>query len=139
MPPHPYELEQNLYRAVLVLENEEEVRAFFSDLLTRKELVELSSRLEVARLLRKKVNYNEIVSSTGASTATISRVSKTIADKVGGYQTVLARMEAEGGFSAEEERAVLAALSAEERRSLLRLAALFGKKGGAGTAGAPNP
>ena len=63
--------------------------------LTAKEIEELSSRLEVARLLKLGVNYIEIAAKTGASTATISRVSKCLSGSRGGYRMVLARIEDE--------------------------------------------
>ncbi len=120
--------EENLYAAILSLRTEEECRAFFSDLLTRKEIAEFSSRLEVARLLQKKVNYNDIVAATGASTATISRVSKALAGEEGGYRTALARTfrETERDPS-EQEIAIFASLDDEQRRALLHLGALLAR------------
>ncbi|HBJ19094.1 MAG TPA: hypothetical protein DDY70_05085, partial [Clostridiales bacterium] len=81
-----------LFRAILSLRTEEECEAFFSDLCTAKELTEFSSRLEVARLLGQGVNYHDIVERTGASTATISRVSKALSGEAGGYRTALSRL-----------------------------------------------
>ncbi len=79
--------------AVLSLRSREECRRFFSDILTVRELADFSQRLEVARLLRNGVNYVDIAAATGASTVTISRVSKSIATSEGGYATVLDRVE----------------------------------------------
>ena len=84
---------QRLARAFLSLSNIDECRAFFRDLFTVKEIEELSSRLEVARLLKLGVNYIDIASKTGASTATISRVSKCLSGARGGYRMVLSRLE----------------------------------------------
>lgn len=83
------------YKAVLTLQNEEECKSFFEDVATIKELLEMSSRLEVARLLSRGVVFNEISSATGASSATISRVNKCINYGDGGYKMVLDRMKDE--------------------------------------------
>ena len=81
--------------AFLCLQDREECLGFFEDLFTVKEMTELSARLEVARLLKAKVNYIDIAAQTGASTATISRVSKSLAGGAGGYRTVLTRLDEE--------------------------------------------
>ena len=77
-----------LFEAILKLENIEECYAFFIDLCTVAELQSLSQRLSVAKLLKDKVTYNEIVQKTGASTATISRVKKCLDYGTGGYDIV---------------------------------------------------
>lgn len=77
-----------LFEAILKLENVEECYAFFIDLCTVAELQSLSQRLSVAKLLKDKVTYNEIVQKTGASTATISRVKKCLDYGTGGYDIV---------------------------------------------------
>lgn len=82
-----------LWQAILSLRDEEECEAFFADLCTARELSEFSARLEVARLLGEGVNYNEIARQTGASTATISRVSKALSGAAGGYRAVISRGE----------------------------------------------
>ena len=82
---------ENLAKAFLSLENLSECYAFFDDLFTVKEIEELSSRLEVAKLLKSGENYIDIAAATGASTATISRVSKCLAGTRGGYRMVLSR------------------------------------------------
>ena len=64
---------QQFYRALLALETEEECRKFFDDVATIKEVLDLSSRLEVARLLDQGTVFSEISRTTGASSATISR------------------------------------------------------------------
>lgn len=79
--------------AMLSLESVEEARRFFEDLFTMGELQAISQRLAVARLLRRKVTYQEIAERTGASTATISRVNRSLLYGAGGYQSVLAREE----------------------------------------------
>ncbi len=84
-----------LAEAFLSLTDKEECKAFFYDLFTVKEMDEISSRLEVARLLKCGMNYIDIAAKTGASTATISRVSKCLAGPVGGYRMVLKRAESD--------------------------------------------
>ena len=84
---------RRLYRAVLALKTEDECEAFFSDACTIQETAAIAQRLEVARHLNAGKNYNEINRLTGASTATICRVSRCIRYGSGGYQTVLKRME----------------------------------------------
>ena len=87
---------ERLAKAFLSLSDVDECLAFFGDLFTVKEIAELSSRLEVARLLKLGVNYIDIASKTGASTATISRVSKCLSGSRGGYRMVLSRAEEDG-------------------------------------------
>ncbi len=82
-----------LVRALLSLESEEEVRNLLSDLCTIREIQDLGQRMEVARLLRRQMTYNDIAEITGASTATISRVNRCLVYGAGGYQAVLGRME----------------------------------------------
>lgn len=84
-------LKENLAKAFLSLENINECYALFDDLLTVKEIEDLSSRLEVAKLLKSGENYIDIAAATGASTATISRVSKCLTGPRGGYRMVLSR------------------------------------------------
>ncbi len=84
---------QQFYRAVLALEDEEECRKFFDDVATIKEALDLSARLEVARLLDEGVVFSEISKATGASSATISRVNKCLTYGEGGYKTVLDRLK----------------------------------------------
>lgn len=87
---------ESLYQAVLSLETMEECTAFFDDLCTVAELEALSQRLEVANLLHEGRNYVDINKMTGASTATICRVSKCLSYGDGGYQTVIEKMEKAG-------------------------------------------
>lgn len=122
-----------LYEAVLSLKTPEECKAFFADLCTAKELTEFSSRLEVARLLDRGVNYHDIVERTGASTATISRVSKALSGEAGGYRTALSRLGAPSLRTAREnentdmpllpaERAAYALMACFESRGYRRFA-----------------
>ncbi len=81
------------YRAVLALENEEECRKFFDDVATIKEVIDLSARLEVARMLDSGAVFSEISRETGASSATISRVNKCLTYGEGGYKIVIDRIK----------------------------------------------
>ena len=84
---------RQFYKAVLALENEDECRRFFDDVATIKEVIDLSARLEVARMLTEGAVFSEISKETGASSATISRVNKCITYGEGGYETVLSRIK----------------------------------------------
>lgn len=85
-----------LFKAMMTLKTEEECAAFFEDLCTPQELKAISQRLHVARLLTQKRVYNDIVKETGASTATISRVNKTLNyQAAGGYKIVFDRLNEE--------------------------------------------
>lgn len=78
-----------LYDAVLSLKTLEDCRMFFEDICTIKELETLSQRLEVAKMLLGGSTFNEIVSATGASTTTISRVNRCLNYGDGGYKLVI--------------------------------------------------
>ena len=86
---------RQFYRAVLMLKDEDECRRFFDDVATIKEVIELSARLEVARMLDSGAVFSEISRETGASSATISRVNKCLTYGEGGYKTVIDRMKEE--------------------------------------------
>lgn len=81
-----------LFDAVLALENREECYRFFEDVCTVNELLSLSQRFEVARMLRMQKTYLDIAEQTGASTATISRVNRSLNYGNDGYDMVFARM-----------------------------------------------
>lgn len=82
----------DLFEAVLCLENLEECYDFFEDLCTILELKSLSQRFQVAKMLNEHHVYSDIVSKTGASTATISRVNRSINYGSDGYKVVFERM-----------------------------------------------
>jgi TrpR-related protein YerC/YecD len=88
-------LTDQLFKAVLLLENEEECYQFFEDVCTISELKALAQRLEVARMLKHGHTYEDIVTRTGASTATISRVKRCLYYGADGYKTILARLDGE--------------------------------------------
>ena len=82
-----------LFDAILCLENREECYTFFEDVCTVNELLSLSQRFEVAGMLRDQNTYLEIAEKTGASTATISRVNRSLNYGNDGYELVYSRME----------------------------------------------
>lgn len=86
------EATDQLFEAVLQLENVEECYQFFEDVCTIGELKALAQRLQVARMLREGKTYQQIESDTGASTATISRVKRYLQYGAGGYNIVLTRL-----------------------------------------------
>ena len=80
------------FEAILTLENVDECYKFFSDVCTVKELESISQRFTVAKMLTDKKVYSEIVAETGASTATISRVNRSLTYGADGYEMVFGRM-----------------------------------------------
>lgn len=82
----------HLFEAILTLKNAEECYTFFEDVCTVNELLSLAQRFEVARMLRKHGTYLEIADKTGASTATISRVNRSLNYGKDGYDLVFGRM-----------------------------------------------
>ena len=85
-----------LLDAVVRLEDREEVAAFLRDLCTLGELRDLAQRWAVVRLLHTGLHYAEISKRTGASTATITRIASWLHHGEGGYQAMLAKMDADG-------------------------------------------
>lgn len=84
---------ENLFEAILNLKDSEECYAFFEDVCTVNELLSLSQRYEVARMLRNHKTYLEIAEKTGASTATISRVNRSLNYGNDGYDMIFSRLE----------------------------------------------
>lgn len=96
MPANPKlkdDLTDQLFQGILSLTSEEECYQFFEDVCTIGELKAMAQRLEVARLLKAGVIYDDIVAATGASTATISRVKRCLYYGADGYKTVLERLK----------------------------------------------
>lgn len=83
----------HLFQAILTLKTPEECYTFFEDVCTVNELLSLSQRYEVASMLREKKTYLEIAEKTGASTATISRVNRSLNYGNDGYEMVFKRLE----------------------------------------------
>lgn len=81
-----------LFEAILLLENIEECYAFFEDVCTVNEIKSLAQRLEVAKMLEEKSKYTDITKKTGASAATISRVNRALSYGTDGYSSVLKRL-----------------------------------------------
>lgn len=92
------ELMDKLFTAILSLSDIEECYRFFEDICTIGELKAMAQRLEVARMLAEGLTYDDIVSATGASTATISRVKRCLVYGADGYRAAL------GIYSDTEEK-----------------------------------
>ena len=82
-----------LYKAIMSLESEEECQQFLEDLCSEAELSAMEQRYQVAKGLHQGKIYNEILAETGASSATISRVNRTLQYGNGGYDLVFSRLE----------------------------------------------
>lgn len=82
-----------LFKAILSLENEEECYRFFEDICTVNEIHSIAQRLRVAKLLSQKKTYSDIEEETMASTATISRINKCLVYGSEGYKIVLDRIK----------------------------------------------
>ncbi len=84
---------KELFQAILTLQNEEECFNFFEDVCTTNEILSFAQRYQVAKLLNQKFTYQEIAEKSGASTATISRVKRSIDDGNGGYDMMFKRLK----------------------------------------------
>lgn len=82
-----------LMEAMLKLQSSEDAYRFFEDVCTIAEMKSMAQRIEVARLLRAGVTYQEIARETGASSATISRVNRALLYGADGYRRVLDALE----------------------------------------------
>jgi len=87
---------EQFVHAILSLNTEEEVRNFFDDICTIKEIQDMTHRLEVAKLLSEGKVFSEISRETGTSSATIGRVNKCLMYGPGGYRVVLDRLKKTG-------------------------------------------
>ena len=90
-----YQKERNLnmYKAILELKTVEECKAFFDDLCSISEILAMEQRFEVAHLLYLDKIYSDIMAKTGASSAIISRVNRSLQTGTGGYALVFERMK----------------------------------------------
>jgi TrpR-related protein YerC/YecD len=86
---------ERLFHAVSLLRNEEECAAFFEDICTINEIIDMSQRLDTAIMLDRGMNYHDISEKVGVSTATISRVSRCLRYGPGGYRAVIDRIRSE--------------------------------------------
>ncbi len=84
---------EDFFRAVLTLKNEEECFRFFEDVCTVNEVLSIAQRFAVAKMLLAEHTYMEVAQETGASTATISRVNRSLNYGNDSYDMVLARMK----------------------------------------------
>jgi len=84
-----------LFDLILHVENKGECAAFFDDLCTPNELAAMAQRAVVARMLTQKRVYSDIVSETGASTATVSRVNRSLTNGKSGYQILFQKLDDE--------------------------------------------
>ena len=84
-----------LYRAIILLQTEEECRNFLQDLCTVSELKAMEQRFEVAKLLNEGLIYNDILEKTGASSATISRVNRSLNYGTDAYHLIFDRLDKE--------------------------------------------
>ena len=95
MKSYDNESTRRLFHVITTLRTEEECRAFFEDVCTIKEIVDMAQRFDTALLLDGGYNYQQIGEKVGISTATISRVSRCLNYGSGGYKTVIDRIREE--------------------------------------------
>ena len=91
----------DMYRAILTLKTVDECKQFFDDLCTVTELQAMEQRYQVAVLLSEGMIYNDILEKTGASSATISRVNRSLQYGEDGYSVAFRRLKEQ---QAEEEK-----------------------------------
>ena len=94
----------HLFQAILTLKNTDECYSFFEDVCTVNELLSFSQRYEVAKMLREKKTYLEIADKTGASTATISRVNRSLNYGSDGYGICACERAGRGGENGSVRR-----------------------------------
>ena len=82
-----------LFQAILSLETEDDCYNFFDDLCTIKEMKSFAQRFQVAKMLDDKIVFSEIVKTTGASSATISRVNRSLIYGSGGYKAIIEKLK----------------------------------------------
>lgn len=88
-----------LYKAIISIENLDECYTFFEDLCTITEIQAMAQRYHVALMLHQGVTYSEIAKETGASSATISRVNRALNYGAGGYKSLIDKVEKEGNIN----------------------------------------
>ena len=93
MEPIDHQARAKLVEALLSLKTPEECHAFLEDICTIRELSDISQRWEVATMLAQGRNYADISATTGASTATISRVNKCLMYGSGGYRIAIEKLD----------------------------------------------
>lgn len=85
----------DLIKAFLSLKNEADLKAFFRDLMSERDLREFAMRWEVAKMLDAGVTYEKINEKTGAAMETISKISRWLKEGTGGYKMMIERMKSE--------------------------------------------
>ncbi len=76
----------------MAIQTKDEAGCFLCDLMTKKEILEFSNRLQAAEMLAKKVTYSVIEKETGLSSTTVARVSKCLNGEMGGYRTIIGKL-----------------------------------------------
>mgnify|MGYP000849436996 FL=1 len=94
---------ERLFSAMSSLATPQEARSFLLDICSRREILDLAQRLEVATMLRDGASYLSVSRSTGASSTTVSRVSKCLNGPEGGYRLVLSRLDGPAPGSGSQE------------------------------------
>lgn len=95
MPSYQNESVDRLFRVICALRSVEECRAFFEDLCTIKEIKDMTQRFDTALLLEQGLSYQAISERVGSSTATISRVNRSLTYGSNGYKTMIRRITQE--------------------------------------------
>jgi len=83
---------EDLFKAILKLNNIGETKKFFRDLLTEEELIEFGKRWQAAQMLNEKISYEKIEKKTGLSSRTVARISKWLNEGMGGYKLMLKKI-----------------------------------------------
>ena len=91
----------DLFRAILALQDMDERRAFFGDLFTMQELINFSNRLQVAKLLLNGETYQTVRGQVAVSSSTITRINTELQFGSGGYKMIIRRLEEEEASSGE--------------------------------------
>ena len=91
----------DLFRAILALQDMDECRAFFGDLFTMQELINFSNRLQVAKLLLNGETYQTVRGQVAVSSSTITRINTELQFGSGGYKMIIRRLEEEEASSGE--------------------------------------
>lgn len=85
------ELTEKLMDTIVSLKTKSDCYDFFEDVCTIKEIIDMSKRLEAAKLLNQGLSYKEVIDKIGLSTATLSRVSKALNYGTGGYKKTITK------------------------------------------------
>ncbi|OGL98716.1 hypothetical protein A2318_03845 [Candidatus Uhrbacteria bacterium RIFOXYB2_FULL_45_11] len=83
---------EDLLRTIRLLQTQKDAKAFFRDLLTEKEILELSMRWKAAQMLAQNIPYTQIQQQTGLSSTTVARISKWVFSGMNGYKKMITRI-----------------------------------------------